>query len=236
MATLLEIASTVSRRIPLSTTISTVVGNSEPLIAQLREILQEEGEELNSKHEWARLIKTWSFSVTADPHTETHPDDYDRYMTEADFWRSGSDVTPLSGPVKSDDWHYIVDITGTYPGYWRPYTTGVQITGVPTTETVDIEYISNAWIMDENGSTEKSEWGADSDTVLLPERLFVLGARWRWKQSKGLEYGEDMETYERELERRISVDRASRPVSTRRRHKGNYDITQYSWPGSVTDT
>lgn len=235
MATLLDIANKLSRRLPLSVTVSSVVGNSEPLIAQLLELLQEEGEELMSNHEWSRLIKTWQFSVTADPHTEAFPENFDRPMAEADFWRSGSDVTPLSGPVKPDDWHYIVDITGTYPGYWRPYQTGVQITGVPTTETVDIEYISKNFVLDPDGTTEKAEFADDSDTILLPDRLFILGVRWRWKQSKGLEYGEDMQTYEIQKEIEISKDRKARPISTTRRHKGNYDITQYSWPGSVVD-
>jgi hypothetical protein len=197
--------------------------------------MQELGEELMEASEWSRLITTWTFSVSADPHTESFPDDYHRYLNQADFWRSGSDITPMTGPVSSDDWHYLSDTPGTYPGYWRPYSTGVQVTGVPTTETCDIEYISNAWVLDPDAVTLKSGFTADADTIIFDNNMFKAGVRWMWKQSKGLDYAEDMATYERRKELLIAADRAARPLLMRRRIRDSYEARQFSWPGQVVE-
>lgn len=234
--TLLQLTDKVSKRLPLSATISTVVGNTEPLVAQLLEIMQECGDTLMRDHEWSRLYKTWTITLTADPHTEAFPSGYNRYVDSADFWRSGSDVTPMTGPVKSDDWHYIEDTPGTYPGYWRPYQTGVQITGVPTTETCDIEYIASTWIVDADGSTLKASWEADTDTTIFGDDLFMKGVRFMWKHSKGLDYVKDEDEYEKAKELEIARDRASRPLLTRRRIRDSYEARQFSWPGQVVET
>jgi len=235
-ATLQELATSISRRLPLSKTVSSVVGSSDPLVQQLLEIMQELGDDLMEGHEWSRLINTWSFDVDSDPHTATFPDGYHRYLNEADFWRSGSDVTPMTGPVKSSDWHYIEQTPGTYPGYWRPYSTGVQVTGVPTDESCDIEYIANTWVLDADDVTVKPEFTADSDTIIFDNNMFKVGVRWMWKQSKGLDYAEDMATFERRKEILIAADRAARPLLTRRRIRDSYEARQFSWPGQVVET
>ena len=236
MANLLMLARSVSNRLPLSTTVTTVVGNTEPLIAQLLEIMQEEGDEMMQCHDWSELYKTWTMTLVTDPDEITFESDHDRYVKNADFWRSGSDVSPLSGPVSSDDWHYIVDISGNYPGYWRPIRLGIEITGVPLDETVDVEYISKNWIIDLDGSTGKAAFAADTDTIIFDENMFKAGIRWRWKQSKGLAYAEDMETYERLKEKRIAADRAARPMPTNRSITERYKAAGYSWPGQVTES
>lgn len=236
MMDLLTITQRIVRRLPISQVPSTVVDSTVPQIQQLLEILQEEGDELMSKNEWNVLISTFSFVVTdTQVSSETLPADWNRFLTEASVWRSGSLLTPLAGPCTSDAWHRLLTMPGIrFPGYWRLFNNELEVLGCPVDETASIEYISDKWVL----STETpdplrySTWQTDADTPLLPDRLYILGGVWRWKQSKGLEYAEDMRSYELQLERSISADRAARPISTRR--YTNPDGPPYAWPGIIT--
>lgn len=233
MSNLLQLATRITRRLPLSSDPASVIGNDEPQIQQLLELMQEEGDDLVSRHAWSVLTATWTIDVgSTSPHSESYPTGFSRFRTDADVWRSGSNVTPLIGPVPSNKWQVLTSSPGTYPGYWRPYGSGIQILGVSSTETVTVEYVSKNWILDDDGSTGKSVWASDTDTLRLPELLYVQGVRWRWKQSKGLDYAEDMAGYERELERSIAADRLARPISTTRLVRE--DPTRLTWPGQVT--
>ena len=47
----------------------------------------------------------------------------------------------------------------------------------------------------------------------------ALGLTWRWLRSKGMDYAEDMSTYEREVERAASRDRGLRPLVVGKGHR-----------------
>jgi len=62
--------------------------------------------------------------------------------------------------------------------------------------------------------TSRPAWANDSDVALIPERLLEYALIWRWKQAKGLDYAEDMTTYEREREKAQARDRGPRTINT----------------------
>jgi hypothetical protein len=229
---LLQITTSVVRRLPLSNDLPFVVGNSDPIAKQLLELLQEEGDELVERHEWSNLINDFNFTITVDPNTAPLPADFNRLESQTSVWRSDSLLTPLSGPTSADSWHRLLDIPGTFPGYWRLIDGAMETIGVAPGLSCTIPYISQSWILDVNSASTKPLWSADTDTPRLNDNLFILGARWRWKQSKGLDYGEDMATYERWLERAIAADRAARPIGTSRQRM-EMDLSQYTWPGTI---
>ena len=53
---------------------------------------------------------------------------------------------------------------------------------------------------------------ADADTVNISERLIRLGARWRYRQSKGLSYDEEMKDYELAFDRIAGQQMTERSV------------------------
>jgi hypothetical protein len=46
------------------------------------------------------------------------------------------------------------------------------------------------WLLDDDGSTKKNRPTEDADRILFDGRLAVAGLKFRFLQSKGLEYGE----------------------------------------------
>ncbi len=55
MRNLLQIATSVSRRLPLSIDPTSIVGNADPQVKQMLELLQEEGDELTQRHQWSMM-------------------------------------------------------------------------------------------------------------------------------------------------------------------------------------
>jgi hypothetical protein len=75
-------------------------------------------------------------------------------------------------------------------------------------ETIAYEYVSNYYARSTAG-VAKREFTADDDTTFLDEELLKKSLRWRWKQAKGLDYGEDMTSYERAVARAYGADAAA---------------------------
>lgn len=93
---------------------------------------------------------------------------------------------------------------------WRLFGDQIEIwPALDNGEIVTTEYRSFYWILDNNGTTRKARWGADTDRALVPERLMTLGLVWRWKQAKGFDYSESFRSYQFERQRAAGVDGGS---------------------------
>jgi len=68
------------------------------------------------------------------------------------------------------------------------------------------EYVSKNWLLGIDGTTYKQYATLDTDTILLPEDLVLMGLRWRWKKEKGLDYAEDFEEYENQIKTDLGRD------------------------------
>ena len=67
------------------------------------------------------------------------------------------------------------------------------------------QYMSDSFC-ESTGEVGQNSWQADTDTGLLNESLMILGIRWRWLKTKGLEYAEDFNTYERRVNDAMARD------------------------------
>ena len=85
------------------------------------------------------------------------------------------------------------------------------------------EYISKNWILGIDGTTYKQFFTLDTDTILLPEDLVLMGLRWRWKKEKGLDYAEDFRTYELQVKDAVGRDGGKRTL--------RMDRGRTQWPG-----
>lgn len=120
-------------------------------------------------------------------------------------------------PVSTDgEWEYLKEL-GTagayrfyrlfgYQGAWqvgfqRPLEAGVAAV---------VSYVSSAWIV--NGATQKAELTDPSDASMLPRRLLETGIVMRFRQRKGLDYGDALRDYEMQMARFQNDSRTIRKV------------------------
>ena len=184
-----------------------VVSSTDQQVRQLFALANEEGASLAARYDWQALTRQHTFTTTSDAaQTDAVPDDWDRFVDNSFFNRSTR--RGLIGPITPQVWQAIQaqpQLNRVYLA-WRERDNEFLITPSPDPdETIAYEYVSTNWARGADG-TAKSEFTADDDTTYLSERLIWLGLRWRFLKAKGLEYGEDMETYEREVQKAAARD------------------------------
>jgi len=121
-------------------------------------------------------------------------------------------------PVTTDgEWEYLQELgtTGAYrfyrlTGYQGAWKIGFQ-RELDAGLTVLVSYVSKNWII--NGATKKPALTDPADETMLPRRLVEAGIVWRFRQRKGLEYGDVKSDYEIQMARYINDSRTIRRVS-----------------------
>lgn len=97
------------------------------------------------------------------------------------------------------------------------------------------DYFSNAPIAKASGGYS-NVWTSDNDTYLLDEDVFIQGLKWRFLRAKGLDYGEEYNSYEEDAARTIGRDGGSRDLPLggngyRNFLIGDANIPDANWPG-----
>lgn len=185
-----------------------VINSTDQQIRQLFAILIEEGESLAGRAEWEELLVEQTF-VTVAAETQTNapiPDDFDRFVPET-VWNRTS-ARQLIGPRTSRQWQADLARPAASQIYlsFRLRGGSFLINPTPTAgDTVAYEYVSKNWVVSSAGAGKELPT-SDDDTFALDTELLKLGVRWRWKAAKGLDYGEDMVTYERAVAITIADD------------------------------
>lgn len=190
-----------------------VVSSTDQQVRELLALANEEGLQLSRRHDWQKLTKEATFtSVATETQTAMVPSDLDRFVNGT-FWNR-SQRRQFVGPLSPQEWQQIKAMTtGPIPENFRFRGSNILIQPVPTAgETFAFEYVSTQWC-ESSGGTDQSEWAADTDVALLPERLFVLGVTWRFKQLKGLPFTEDLAMYDGQVNQAILRDRPMRVLN-----------------------
>lgn len=188
---------------------ATVYGTTDPQIRQILALLEEEGSDLSKRGDWNEI----TFEAT---HTTTAIEDQGAITTIAsngfNYIKNGTiwdrDLRLPVYVIDGANWQAAkaMDLTG--PRYQARIRGGKLISNpVPTAgHTWAFEYISKNWILGADGTTYKEYFTLDTDTILLPESIILMGLRWRWKKEKGLSYDEDFRTYEMQVQDALSRD------------------------------
>lgn len=189
---------------------SSVLGTTDPQVLQLLRLLEEEGTDLRKRGPWNGIIKeaTWSSTAAEDQGAVTTlaASGFD-YIKNGTFW-DRTDILPIHGPLSDDEWQQRKALASTGPRYcWRIRGGKMLINPVPAaSHTFAFEYASTYWILGVDGTTYKQYFTLDTDTILLPEELVIMGLRWRWKKEKGFDYAEDFRTYEAQVKDALGRD------------------------------
>lgn len=210
--TLLTIARNAADRIGITRPTS-VINSTDPNTVTLLGLAQEEGKTLARRHEWQVLQTEHTFSTANGTSSYSLPSDMDRILKETVFNRTRR--RRMLGDLTPQQWQETQAslVTMVNPAF-RIRGGAFLISPTPTaTETIAYEYITNNWCQS-SGGTGQTEWTADTDTGKLSEDIMTLGVIWRWRKSKGLEYGEDMDTYEIEVAKAVLNDGARTRIDT----------------------
>lgn len=209
-----------------------VIGSTDPNTRLLLRLAQQEGRELARRHDWQALKVDYTFASTASEQQPAFPADFDRLLPQGELWDRTANLRYL-GPVDDMTWGRLkgMAIAVGVPGYWRLLGGRLYLLPAPPAgHTLALPYMSANWVRPQTGA-DKDSFTLDTDTALIPERLIALGIVWRFKRAKGLDYADDMATYEREVERAAARDRGLSPlILSKPRYESEPPPT---WPGVV---
>lgn len=140
--------------------------------------------------------------LTFTKDTFAFPDNFDRWIPQT-HWDSGL-MWEMIGPTSSQfDAFQRNGIVGPYPRrqFRRqgPMQTAFRIFPPPSSSgaypgTLTFRYITFQPIIAQDGSTKRF-FTADEDISGLPDRVIILGAKWRWKEQKGFDFGPQQAEY-----------------------------------------
>lgn len=210
-----------------------VMSSADPQIMQLRILSTRAGRDLMREHDWSALMVRRQFVATgANPEPAEPPADWNRFAANAKIWNA-SRLWQLNGPVEPQSWQRQTILNSNpVPQIWRMAGGKLDIYPNVSGETMEYVYISGFWVAVNGGAATADIWANDTDTARFPEDLLELSLIWRWKRAKGLDYGEEIASFERSKEAAIGADRAASPVGLSLPARG--EVPENYWPGTIT--
>lgn len=190
---------------------SAVVSSTDQQVRQLFGFAVEEGRSLAKRGDWEALTQEWTFITVgqAEQTNQPIPPDFEAMLPDSVFNRTSQ--RKVIGPITPQQWQIIKaqPTVGMVYLSFRRRNGALLITPDPTAgEVIAYEYLSKYWARNSAGAA-KATFTSDDDETYLDEELMIQGIRWRWKAAKGLDYGEDMRTYEINVQRALGEDGGS---------------------------
>lgn len=193
---------------------SAVFSSTDDQIVQLRNLMNEEGQDLRDWAQWTKLQTEKTFTTTAAAiQASSVATDFAWFINDTMWNRTLS--TKYIGPASAEEWQrFQASVTpiALPNGAFRFRGGSLLIYPSPTAgQTVGYEYASLNWAQT-SGNVGLTAMTADTDTGILDEGLIALGIRWRFLKSKGFDYAEDFRTYEIRKERALGRDGGKKRV------------------------
>lgn len=215
---------------------ASVYGSSDPQVAQIYALLEEEITELSGRGSWQALTLEATHTTVATESQgaiTTIASDGFRYIKNGTIWDRTENLPVIV--IDDEDWQAEKGFSSTSPRYRARIRSGnLIVTPTPTAgNTWAFEYVTWNAILDTDGSTRKQYFTADTDTFLLPEAIVTMGLRWRWKKEKGFEYAEDFRSYETMVADALSREGIRRVFYQDRDARNSSPkivVNQGSWP------
>jgi hypothetical protein len=198
---LLSIVQTVAQRVGI--TVPTVaIASTDSNIQQVISFVNEDGSELAARYGWQEITNEANFATVASGNSQgsiqalAGPDF--NYVLNETMW-DRTTRRPVFGPKTAAEWQQLQAQFVNGP-WWQYRIRGNQVLFIPTPPAGDqiyFEWVSKWWCTSTGGTVQTaSAMVADTDIGILDERLITLGAIWRYKAGKKLDYAEDFDKAE----------------------------------------
>ena len=215
-----------------SVAFSSADSNIQLMVACVQDI----GDELIERWSWQGLKIRTPVTFTGDGTTTAFsmPANVENFGPASTFVSSAYPTLTMPGPVNEEDLLRIKALPMfVQPACWRQVDNFIEFFPAPGVgEIISYVYTQNSWVMNNLGVPYGTPvFQADSDTVVLSERLLRLGAIQMWKRRKGYDYGEEMEDYERALDRIAGQENTTRVI----RMSQIMPLPENLFAGTITD-
>lgn len=191
---------------------SSAVTSTQDDVIQLVELLNQEGRQLSSAHDWSAMAGEGTFTTVASEDQGaissflTSGQELRKIVNDTIWNRTAQ--RPVFGPMSKQriQAHKALALTGPYSEY---FIGGGHLYFYPAPtagEDCYFEYFHRMWATDSTGATYKRNVSADADIFLLDDELMLAGLEWRWLRKKGLSYAEEFATYQGLVNKAIAND------------------------------
>lgn len=211
-----------------------VLASDDQTEVEISALIQDAGEDIAKGSDWQRLTR--EHIITGDGVTEAHslPADYDRMILAGEVMTTDGWARVYRHILAPDEWRAlrVASFGQVPPGNWILLGGQMRFWPViPSGQQAQYLYQSNLIWTDADGNPRASV-SQDTDSFVLPERLLTLALIWRYRQMKGMDYAEELRSYETALTQEMARDRGGRSITSRdRSHLRRYDLrTAYPWP------
>lgn len=168
-------------------------------IAQIREYLNQAGEDISKRAEWQGLYKTETIVGPVAFHAL--PSDFQEMGARGAVSLNKAGFNPVRIVVDPTSWAFVSQRPSlqTYchlsDGKLH-FVPGLDADGAAFT------YVSKNWVVGGGSAVDQN-----SDTFHIPERLIKSGILWRWFRDKGLPFEDHLNEFEADLVQEIKANR-----------------------------
>lgn len=181
-------------------------------VQQIVAFVNEDGQELGSRAQWQNLRNEATFNTVATTSQGSLLTlcgaDFN-FIVNLTFWNRAQ-RRPIFGPKSPAEWQQLN--AEFMQGPWIQYTirnNNILFLPIPAAgQACYFEWCSKNWCTDSTGVTGKTAMTLDTDIAKLDERILALGAMWRFKKAKKLDWEGDFDKYEDAVNDAISRDGA----------------------------
>jgi hypothetical protein len=171
---------------------SSLLNTTDPQANSLKAMFKSAMETLAIRN-WPVLEREESITVVDGTANYSLPDDFQRIIADTAY--DSSDYFRLKGNISNAEFQQLLTQGNAIGGkrFRIAYSGGLMFRFAPTPDTgttVTYVYITNQYLTDSNGIA-KTTITADTDIPLLDPYLIQLDLIWRYKKSRGLDYGEE---------------------------------------------
>lgn len=177
------------------------ISSSDFDISQIREFMNQAGEDIAKRAEWSGLYSSDTVSGSVSSHTL--PTDFQEMGERGGVYLNKTEgtFTPVRPCVDPTMWTFLVQRPSSEI-YYMIRGGNLEFSDELDSDGAKFDYVSTYWV----GGT-KAAVTANSDTFKIPERLIRLGTVWRWMREKGKPYDDLVAEFEADLVQEIKSNR-----------------------------
>lgn len=190
------------------TSISAAFASTEQIAMEMVDLSNEVATDILRSHDWRDLTKVAQITGNGG-QAYPLPADYDRMVQPARVDNPGNFFWGYEYIPTVNEWMRLTSgqMTIAAPGGWIMLGGNINFWPAPAGNAV-FPYVSNLYARSLAGA-EKSAFTQDDDAFVLDNRLLTLGLIWKWRAQKGMDYSEDMASYELALSQAMARDKGA---------------------------